>query len=97
MRVVERGTQEVVHRRVDDGELPRPGAPLLEEHAGQQHRGVGDQQAPRLEEDLRLDAAERFREGAAVDVRRGWLGSLAVRHAEAPADVHMADVVTVAA
>ena len=53
--VVQARTQEVVHRRIDDHEAPR-GALFDVEHPGDQHAGVADQEAARLEHELGVQA-----------------------------------------
>ncbi len=65
-RVVERGPEEVVHRRIDDREVVR-GARLQVHDARQQHAGVADQEPAGLEQQLvRARAAAASRSSARV-------------------------------
>ena len=49
--VVERGPEEVVHRRVDDREIVT-GSGLEVDDAGQQHAGVADEEPARFEDEF---------------------------------------------
>ena len=85
-RVVERGTEEVVHRRIDDREVALA-AGLEVQDARQQHARIADQEPARLEQELVLGAR---RAPAARRARRrtGSIGFLvAVADAEPAAQV----------
>ena len=63
--IVERRPDEVVHRRVDDREIARV-AGLQVQHAGQQHAGVADEKAARLEQQPVVARAARAPHGERV-------------------------------
>lgn len=57
MGVVERGAEEIVHARVDDDE--GLGLAMLQiDHARDQHAGVADDEAARLQHQLAVQGAE---------------------------------------
>ena len=96
--LVERRTDEVVHGCVGDDEVL--GAVLLGvEDAGEQRAGLRDQEAPGLEEQVRVEAVECRADGPPVGCDAGCRveGGAAVLDAEASASVDVADVVSVGA
>ena len=85
-RVVERGTQQIVHRGVDDREALR-GARLQELDAREQHAGVADQPPARLEQQPLAAPAEELAHHRARSRRSGTGVLVAVANAEAAAQV----------
>ena len=79
--VVEARAKEVVHASVDDDELL-----LAVQHAGEQHRGVADDDPARLEHQRGVEAFERLLHGLRPLLQRGHR-LVAVADADAPADV----------
>ena len=83
--IVERGTDQIVHRRVDDGEALRLTGLQIED-ARQQNTGVADQSAPGLQQQHFAATAEQANEHRGV-VRERHRRLVAVANAEAAADV----------
>ncbi len=83
--VVERRTQQIVHRRVDDREIARR-AGLQVRDARQQHARIADEAAARLEQQPLAPAVEQraHHRGVVVDADRRLV---AIADAEAAAEV----------
>ena len=79
------GRTEIVHGGVHHHELAPP-VLLAVEHAGDEHAGVADQHAPRLEQHLAVEAAQRALHRRAVE-RREWRLLVPVLDAEPAAHV----------
>src|SRR4051812_7901415 len=83
---VERRPQEVVHRGVDDQEIARR-AGLHVFHARDEHAGVADDRAPRVEDQLLRPGAERGERAAHERADRLRRLAFLVADADAAADV----------
>ncbi len=84
---VERRSQQVVHRRVDDREIAFL-ALLHVLDACQQRASITDDGTARLEQNLRARRSQHREQGFGVAVHFGWR-LVAVSHAESSADVDM--------
>jgi hypothetical protein len=96
-RAIHRGTDQVVHRRVEDQEIA-PLALLDVDDAGHQQPRIAGDQAPGLDLDLDVQIADGAADDLAVFQRQGRRGVRPfVGNAEPAAEVEPADVVTVGA
>nr|ART36558.1 C435 [uncultured bacterium] len=89
MRVVEGRTQQVVHGRIDDGEIAlRAGFQIFD--PCQQHTGRADDGAPWFDRDFHPAAGKRCTDGGCV-IGRARNGLVAIGDAESPAKVHVVE------
>src|ERR1700682_3049637 len=92
-RVVKRWPKQVVHGRIDDGEVSQP-TRLEVAHARQQHACVADQEAPGLEKQLEWPTAEEAADRERILVRIDcFLVAVADADAAAEVDVLESDAV----
>jgi len=89
-RLVQRRTDQVVHRCIDDGEILVRGV-LEILHAGQQQAGVGDDGAARLEHQRQATAFDALAHGLDVVTGQRWL-FVAIAHPETAAQVQVTDL-----
>ena len=89
--LIQRRPDQIVHRRIDDGEGLGLSALHIED-AGDEDAGIGGDQAPRLEQKLAAEIADSLPHELAVfgGKRRGRLVA-AIGHAEAAAEIDEVD------